>query len=313
MFTLDNLLFKLASSGKRVPPIWLVIPLAWVVLLISSFGGAIAVIIILILRLPKGTNLAEMPTNKVAALAMPQSNFEQFLFLVTAFGGVYLVLWLWLRFAEERPFSTLGFLPQDGLFNFVRGLVVGFVIFSIPIGCMAIAGYYALQPFSLSSMIAVMGGVTVIFLGWVVQGSAEEVIFRGWVFPVVSVKSNVYIGIIVSSLLFAFGHIFNSNLSILAMVNLTLFGIFATVYAMYEEGLWGICAIHAVWNWTQGNIYGLEVSGNRISGGSLLVLDETGPDIITGGLFGPEGGLAVSLMLCIGIAVISWLGLEKKA
>ena len=144
--------------------------------------------------------------------------------------------------------------------------------------------------------------VLLVALGWVVQGAGEEVVTRGWMLPVLGARTRPWIGIVVVSLFFSLLHGLNPNLSALAMVNLALFGLFAAFYALREGSLWGICALHSVWNWIQGNVFGFEVSGTNAGGGTLFKFVETGPDWFTGGAFGPEGGLAVSLMLQIGRA-----------
>lgn len=91
----------------------------------------------------------------------------------------------------------------------------------------------------------------------------------------------------------------------LVIVNLLLYSLFAAFYALREGSLWGVCAFHSAWNWAQGNFFGLAVSGNQADGGMLFDLMEVGPDWFTGGAFGPEGGLAVTLMLLVGIAIMS--------
>jgi uncharacterized protein len=68
--------------------------------------------------------------------------------------------------------------------------------------------------------------------------------------------------------------------------------------------LWGVFAIHSFWNWAQGNLLGLEVSGSTIGGTTLLNLKANGNDLITGGAFGPEGGLAITLVLIAGCAFL---------
>ena len=85
---------------------------------------------------------------------------------------------------------------------------------------------------------------------------------------------------------------------------------FWTVGFVREGSLWGIGAQHAAWNWAQGNLFGFEVSGIAPAGGMLFNMMETGPDEITGGAFGPEGGLVITAVLLIGIAVL--LGLRRS-
>ena len=152
-------------------------------------------------------------------------------------------------------------------------------------------------------MLLGLAGVLVVLIGWLVQGGAEEVLTRGFLLPVFGVRFGLPFAILVSSVLFSSLHLFNENLSGIALLNLALFGVFACLYALREGSLWGICALHSSWNWVQGNIFGLPVSGTN-SGSSLLSLQLTGPDWWAGGAFGAEGGLAVTLVLLLGCAVL---------
>ncbi|RMD72733.1 MAG: CPBP family intramembrane metalloprotease, partial [Chloroflexi bacterium] len=139
-----------------------------------------------------------------------------------------------------------------------------------------------------------------------VQGAAEEILTRGWMLPTLAVRYRPWVGVLISSLFFAVMHGLNPNLSFLALLNLFLYGLFAALYALREESLWGICAFHSIWNWAQGNLFGLAVSGQPVSGGMLFNLMETGPDWLTGGAFGPEGGLVTTIVLVISMAIIWW-------
>jgi hypothetical protein len=74
-----------------------------------------------------------------------------------------------------------------------------------------------------------------------------------------------------------------------------------------------VFALHAVWNWAQGNLFGFAVSGMEIESGTLVDLMEAGPDQITGGLFGPEGGLVVTLVLVLSILLVGWAARRSVA
>jgi membrane protease YdiL (CAAX protease family) len=215
--------------------------------------------------------------------------------LVIGFLPIYVLVWLWLWLMERRPFWTIGIERAGMGSKYLRGLAVGFLMFSASIAILAFTGSMKLNAIDFTG--AAITGVLVVFLGWMVQGAAEEVLTRGFLLPVISVRWGVLAGVILSSSLFALLHLFNPSLSLLAMLNLFLFGVFASLYALAEESLWGVFAIHSVWNWTQGNIYGLEVSGQQMSTSKIMQWSATGPEWLTGGSFGPEGGAAVSAVL----------------
>ncbi|MFO3797983.1 MAG: CPBP family intramembrane glutamic endopeptidase, partial [Anaerolineales bacterium] len=141
---------------------------------------------------------------------------------------------------------------------------------------------------------------------WMVQGAAEEVLIRGWMLPVFSLRHGVKAGIFVSAVAFAVLHVLNPGVTPLALLNLSLFGIFAALYALKEGSLWGICALHAAWNWSLGNLFGLSVSGMGPDF-SLLSLRIEGATWLTGGIFGLEGGIVVTFFMLL---AIGWLLLE---
>ncbi len=234
------------------------------------------------------------------------------LILVGAFGAALVLLWGWLKWVEKRPFWTLGFERDGALMKYGRGILVGLAMFVASLGLSAALGYIAPETVNPQREgWAALGGVLIIFLGWMMQGAAEETLMRGWLMSVVGARYRPWIGVLVSSLVFAILHGLNPNISLLPLINLFLFGIFAALYALWEGGLWGIAAQHAAWNWVQGNLFGMEVSGSG-GGPILLNLQETEPDLITGGAFGPEGGLAVTAMLIIAIAALAALQARKS-
>ena len=69
-------------------------------------------------------------------------------------------------------------------------------------------------------------------------------------------------------------------------MNLTLFGVFASVYFIKRGNIWGIGAIHSIWNFAQGHFYGIKVSGMDSSCSLLNSVFVDGKDLINGGNFG---------------------------
>lgn len=98
-------------------------------------------------------------------------------------------------------------------------------------------------------------------------------------------------GIVVSSFVFSLAHGLSLGITWLGFLNLFLFGVFAAIYALAEGAIWGIGAWHAVWNWAMGNILGFALDGSPHDG-LFISVRATGPEFLTGGAFGLEGGLA---------------------
>jgi membrane protease YdiL (CAAX protease family) len=230
---------------------------------------------------------------------------ELLVMLVAGFLPFYLFVWVWLWLMEQRSPRTTGLEWPGWLAKYGRGLLLGLLMFGGAICIMAALGYASLASWDPSvSRLLAGGGSLVLLLGWIVQGGAEELLLRGFLFPIIGVRFGVTSGILISSVMFTLLHLLNPNLTALAVLNLFLFGVFAALFALYEGGLWGIFAIHAIWNWAQGNLFGLPVSGGEMSSSTILRFSLTGPDWLTGGKFGPEGGLAVTGVMVTGCILL---------
>jgi len=305
----DNHLFHLAQTGDlRLPESWLARrPVLMEKILYPAFVLLFAYLV------PVLSSVLGLPL-----LAIPyffpdiqQTALGRFLFLVGAFLPMFFQIWIWLWVFERRPLWTTG-MERPFLRKYARGFALGLCMFTAVIALLALFNSVIVEtPLVGGFSLLTLAGALLLFLGWMIQGAAEEILARGFLLPVLGVRWGPLAGVVVSSLFFASLHLFNPHLSFISLLNLALFGFFAAFYALYEGGLWGIFAIHAVWNWAQGNLYGFSVSGVEISNGILLDLMENGPDWLTGGLFGPEGGLVVTFVLIISLLLV-WLAGRRR-
>jgi membrane protease YdiL (CAAX protease family) len=282
----NNHLFELARSGQRLPHLILAIVLSVVFVLVAGVGGGIvAVVIVLALSIAtsemSAQTLSQLSADggreELANLLLPSTALEQTIFLVFSFGPIFLILWGWLALFEKRPLWTMGLEWRGAGRKYLRGLLVGLLMFIVTIGISAAFGYISFEEGNSQPQgLAALGGVLLVFLGWTVQGPAEEALSRGWLLPTIGARYHPVLGVLISSVIFAIFHSFNPNLGPIAILNLLLFGIFTALYALYEGGLWGVFSIHAVWNWAQGNLFGFEVSGGAVPGGALFDLMDGG-------------------------------------
>jgi membrane protease YdiL (CAAX protease family) len=242
---------------------------------------------------------------QLAATNMLSSSPGFTILLVLGFGPIFILIWAWLWLFERRPLWTIGMERKGWLSKYARGALLGIVMITAAVGLSMAFGFVALEGSGVPIGVA-LGGSLLLLVGWIVQGAAEEALFRGFLLPILGTRYGLVTGVLTSSALFALLHIFNANLSLLAVLNLMLFGLFTAFYALKEGGLWGVFAVHSLWNWAQGNLFGMEVSGIPVQLEAIFKLKETGPDWFTGGVFGPEGGIAVTLVLLAGIIAL-WL------
>jgi membrane protease YdiL (CAAX protease family) len=306
LLSADNQLFRLARKGRlRLPESWLSRrPVLFEKLLYP------AIVLLFAYLVPTVSSLFGSPLLVIPYIfpELQQTVLDQFLFLVGAFLPIFFMVWVWLWLFERRSLWTTG-MERPFLRKYIRGLVFGLLMFSAVVALLALFDSVVTEtPLAERFNPLTLVGALLIFSGWMVQGAAEEVLARGFLLPVIGVRWGPWAGVFISSLFFAMWHLYNPNLSAISLLNLALFGLFAAMYALYEGGLWGIFAIHAIWNWAQGNLYGFSVSGIEIFDGMLFDLMEDGPDWLTGGLFGPEGGIVVTFVLIISSALVWYAG-----
>lgn len=238
-----------------------------------------------------------------------RNSVYQVINLFISFIGIHLSLFLFVKYAEKRPYSHIGLDGKDKGIKAIIGFVLGVVSIAIASIFVILLGDGGIGN---TGKINMLPYVVIILVGWVIQASAEEFLFRGWIMPKVGKKYGIIVGILSSSIIFGLAHSGNPGVTILAVINIVLFGIFAGMYAIYEEGIIGVTAYHIAWNWAQGNLFGLNVSGSD-SGVSFIKVTTNSENIFTGYGFGPEGGLVITIILLLSIIVLSNLLSRKKS
>ncbi len=235
-----------------------------------------------------------------AANALVQTDTMTILMLFSN-AGIILVTLLFCKLIQKRKVTTVGFQKPDMWKEYLTGMGIGFGIFTAAVLLCVITGSLKIQGMSPSFSI----GIFVLFLlGYLVQGMAEEVLCRGYFLVSVSRRYPLAVGIIANAVLFAALHLLNNGITVLAFINLVLFGVFASVYFVKRGNIWGVGALHSIWNLAQGNVYGIRVSGIQTSCSVLSSEMVAGRELINGGDFGLEGGLAVTIVLVVGTLVL---------
>lgn len=217
-----------------------------------------------------------------------------------------LVVVLYCRFAEGRSLFSMGFVRKDAWIHYLKGIAVGFVFFSTVYLTLIATGSVTFDGLNSKASLAML---LLFFFGFVIQGAQEEILTRGYFMMSLSTRLPAIAAILISSFTFSVLHLFNSGFGLLAFVNLVLYGVFLAVYMLKTGNIWGVCAIHSVWNFSQGNLYGMPVSGMNILETSLFSSSLVeGKEWLSGGAFGPEGGVITSVVSILAIVLTLLLG-----
>jgi uncharacterized protein len=234
-------------------------------------------------------------------------------------GLVVAVLTVWLagRFLDRRPFSDFGFHLGAGwwldlLFGIALGglLITAIFLIELGMGWVEIVGAFETfgtnGPFAPSVLLPV-----VMFL---CVGFYEETVFRGYPlknaaeglnYPVLGPRGAVLLAWALSSVFFGVLHANNPGATPLSTLNIVLAGLLLGFGYVLSGELAIPIGLHVTWNLFQGAVYGFPVSGFGSFGATLLATEQSGPELWTGGSFGPEGGLLIPGIMLLGMSLIA--------
>ncbi|WP_341718494.1 CPBP family intramembrane glutamic endopeptidase [Micromonospora sp. FIMYZ51] len=213
--------------------------------------------------------------------------------MATAVAAVLAYEWV-VRRTEGRAVTELA---RDGAgARIVRGTVIGFAMFAAVIVNIAfMGGYHVHGSGSMSGMAGLFGFMAA-------AAVTEELLYRGLLFRLVEERLGTWLALLLSGTLFGLMHLLNPDASLWGATAIAIQAGFmlAACYAA-TRNLWVPIGLHFGWNFAAAGIFGVVVSGNGESKG-LLDATTSGPTLLSGGDFGPEGSLyavAAGLVLTV--------------
>lgn len=226
-------------------------------------------------------------------------------------GFQILAFFAWVRFVEKRRIATLGFICKHKAKAYWGGFLFGLgSIFAITL-VLVVIGAIAIDYNNLFTTDILLSSLCIAVFGWGIQSASEEIAIRGWLIPTLGVRYNPLAAVLLTGGVFGILHLLGNGATILSFINLTLSGFFFAMYAISAGNIWGVCGLHLSWNLAQGNIFGLNISGEPSANNSLFITNNTGADLLTGGDFGPEGGIITTCFLACAIMLMS-LNMYRK-
>ena len=257
-----------------------------------------------------------IPILKILPLDSGDSDFASganlvfVLFLDISFA---LAAWIMLKWIDRRPPALLGlnFWPSS-LKEFIIGVGIGAANLGLVFLVLLAFGWVSVEWVGLTS-----AGLSIFLyylLIYFVFAGIEELINRGYLFQTLCEGIGILPAALAFSLIFSIGHLINPDFSIPAGLFLFIHGLMYTVAYLKTRSLWTPIGLHMAWNFTQGPISGINVSGTAIDN-SILITQIRGPDLLTGGNFGVEGGLVAIIISAVILVVIfkaRWLKPSKR-
>jgi membrane protease YdiL (CAAX protease family) len=147
---------------------------------------------------------------------------------------------------------------------------------------------------------------------FVVQASTEEILVRGYLLTnlaegaagAIGKAASTVAATVLTGALFGLLHWANPSATLLSVTNITLYGFLLGACYVLTGRLGIACGFHVAWNYTLA-LWDFPVSG-LATGVALVATRTTGPTLVTGGAFGPEGGLVALPLLALGAGLLVW-------
>jgi len=207
--------------------------------------------------------------------------------------------------------TRLGEHPRDDLSgrralpDLAIGLLMGFLIMALSVGAAAIADVYSIIGQGDSRQL-----VHELVTSAIMPAFMEELLFRGILFRWLEEFAGSWAALIITSALFGAAHLMNPNATPVAAFGIAIeAGVLLGGAYMLTRSLWMPMGLHAAWNFTQGEIFDVPVSG--IDEHGLVQAKLSGPALLSGGGFGLEASLfAMVIATAVGVWMV-WLAVKR--
>lgn len=231
-------------------------------------------------------------------LKTPWSGAESYLSMYVL--SSFLIYLLLVKLVERRRMVELAPRRWPGL---VAGAAAGFLLFTAGVGLLWLVGSYHIT--GINTRADWLLALLTVGLG---AGLCEEIVFRGVLFRIAEEGLGTWGALLISALFFGAAHIMNPAATLWSSAAITVeAGLLLGMVYHVTRSLWPCMGLHAAWNFTQGTVYGIPVSGIHADG--WLVSQRTGPDWLSGGAFGAEASvlmLSLSSLCTVALIVVAW-------
>lgn len=214
------------------------------------------------------------------------------------------------RQLERRSFGSVGFkLHRGWLRDLGFGALMGAASLTLAVGFAAAAGAMSFDVHGMR-----VGFLThalmIVLTFFLLSGATEELVFRGFPFQALIHNLGGPVALAITSLIFGLAHLLNKDASALSTINTMLAGVWLGLAYLMTRSLWLATALHVSWNFVMVFIFGLPVSGFTALDEFAWLRGSAGAPLwVSGGSYGPEGGLAATVALILSTLVIWKSGL----
>ncbi len=216
------------------------------------------------------------------------------------------------RFLDKRSIESLGLkLNTWTLIDILAGILITLLQMGLIYLIMSGLGWVTFQGFAwqFDPIGLVLKNTLLFFIIFILVGWTEELLCRGYQLQTIASGLNLFWGVLLSSAIFGVLHIFNPGANWASTLGIFLAGLFFAYAYVRTRQLWLPIGMHLGWNFFEGVVFGFPVSGLDIY--PLMRIQVHGPELWTGGVFGPEAGLIVIPALLVGVLLIRFYSAKR--
>ena len=263
-------------------------------LTLIAIGGAILVLV---------TGSFSALGGRVLDLQSGWPNLGWMLLTTLAVVAAWKVYKRWVEREPDREYSL-----RNAHWELGGGLLFGIVLFSATAGIVALLGgmeIVGVRPVRATDLAEMLGMA-------VMYSVFEETLFRGLILRQLERMSGKWFALGVTSMFFGYAHLANPNATLFAAVAVAVeAGILLGAAYFLTRRLWLAIGIHAGWNFTQGWVFSVPVSGGPAPEG-WLISARSGPNWLTGGGFGIEASAIAFVMAALAGGIMLWIALRRE-
>lgn len=262
----------------------------------GTFGVIWRAVVFVVVSIAIATVAATFLANSAGEVGKISVDFDSIPGVLVGVTAVLLASFVMLKTEKGVGWSTLYLdRPALGARPISIGLLLGAVGIGVPSALLLVSRELGVRPTPAGSWINAATFDVAFFL---LAAAMEELVVRGYLFSLIRRRWGWKTAVIATSLVFGSLHLFNPGANFESLLNVTLAGFFLAIVLLLTKSLYAAIAAHFAWNWTMAAIFHSVVSGAAIPAPNYSIVDN-GPDWLTGGMWGPEGGAAATAAMII--------------
>lgn len=233
---------------------------------------------------------------------------NQTITLIIYYGYIIVIsaVLLYWKLIEKKALSKMGLTKH--VESYFIGVLTAILMLLLSISMITLTGNIKYQGIYVKSnilMIVLFGG------GFIVQGTMEELLCRGFLFFSLKDKVSLPVVIAISTVMFIIPHcptLFAGEMiySVIGIINLILISIIFSLFTLHYQSIWAACGLHSFWNFILYSILGLNLSGNNENITAIFNMQSVGGNIWNGGIYGIEASIITSIILGI-FDILLWI------